>query len=164
MEYLGGGSALDLMKAGPFQENDIAIILREIIKGLDYLHSEKKLHRDIKGVCCKEILWIQDQSYSDFFGCGTRLFYPFPKQALVFTCLQYKLFENTAGKGGIARNEQFLLFPQCFLPLWRTFCHSNQTLNCLLQTLSIWKSLKFVIWKHFDKKRKLFDAGILSYC
>ena len=50
MEYLGGGSALDLMKAGPFQENDIAIILREIIKGLDYLHSERKLHRDIKGV------------------------------------------------------------------------------------------------------------------
>lgn len=49
MEYLGGGSALDLMKAGPFHENDIAIILREILKGLDYLHSEKKLHRDIKG-------------------------------------------------------------------------------------------------------------------
>ncbi|XP_060594123.1 serine/threonine-protein kinase 26-like isoform X6 [Ruditapes philippinarum] len=48
MEYLGGGSGLDLMKAGPFSENDIAIILREIIKGLDYLHSERKLHRDIK--------------------------------------------------------------------------------------------------------------------
>lgn len=50
MEYLGGGSALDLMKAGTFTENDIAIILREILKGLDYLHSERKLHRDIKGV------------------------------------------------------------------------------------------------------------------
>jgi serine/threonine-protein kinase 24/25/MST4 len=49
MEYLGGGSALDLMKAGPFSEHDIAIILREILKGLDYLHSERKLHRDIKG-------------------------------------------------------------------------------------------------------------------
>ena len=24
-------------------------------------------------------------------------------------------FENTVGKGEIARNEQFLLFPQCFL-------------------------------------------------
>ena len=38
----------------------------------------------------------------------------FPKHALVFTCLQYKSFENTVGKGEIARNEQFLLFPQCF--------------------------------------------------
>ena len=32
-------------------------------------------------------------------------------------CLQCKAFENTAGKGEIARNEQFLLFPQYFLPV-----------------------------------------------
>ena len=34
-----------------------------------------------------------------------------------------KPFENTVGKGEIARNEQFHLFPQCFLPIWITFCH-----------------------------------------
>ena len=28
---------------------------------------------------------------------------------------QQKAFENIVGKGEIARNEQFLLFPQCFL-------------------------------------------------
>ena len=39
------------------------------------------------------------------------------KQALVFTCLLYNSFENTAGKGEIARNEHFLLFLQCFLPV-----------------------------------------------
>ena len=39
----------------------------------------------------------------------------------VFTCLQYKSLENTVGKGEIAHNEQFLLSPQCSLPVWRTF-------------------------------------------
>ena len=42
-----------------------------------------------------------------------------------FYCLLYKSFENTVGKGEIARYEQFL-FPQCFLPIWRTFCHFYQ--------------------------------------
>ena len=57
--------------------------------------------------------------------------------ALVFTCLQYKSLENTVGKGEIACNEQFLLFPQCFLPIWKSFCHFHETQNCRLQTFSI---------------------------
>ncbi|KAL8373445.1 hypothetical protein RB599_000595 [Gaeumannomyces hyphopodioides] len=48
MEFLGGGSCLDLLKPGSFAEGHIAIVCRELLRGLEYLHSEGKIHRDIK--------------------------------------------------------------------------------------------------------------------
>ncbi|KZT60719.1 Pkinase-domain-containing protein, partial [Calocera cornea HHB12733] len=48
MEYLAGGSCLDLLKPGPFPEQHIAVVCRELLLGLDYLHSEGLIHRDIK--------------------------------------------------------------------------------------------------------------------
>jgi serine/threonine-protein kinase 24/25/MST4 len=49
MEFCSGGSCADLMKPGLISEDYIAIIVRELLLGLDYLHSDKKLHRDVKG-------------------------------------------------------------------------------------------------------------------
>lgn len=48
MEFCSGGSCSDLMRPGNLSEDYISIILRELLMGLDYLHSDKKLHRDIK--------------------------------------------------------------------------------------------------------------------
>lgn len=48
MEYLAGGSCLDLLKPGVFTESQIATVCKELLRGLDYLHSEGKIHRDIK--------------------------------------------------------------------------------------------------------------------
>jgi len=52
MEFCSGGSCADLMKPGLIGEDYIAIIVRELLLGLDYLHSDKKLHRDVKGRIC----------------------------------------------------------------------------------------------------------------
>ncbi|KAI1130529.1 kinase-like domain-containing protein [Nemania abortiva] len=48
MEFCAGGSCADLMKPGMIGEDYIAIIIRELLLGLEYLHADKKLHRDIK--------------------------------------------------------------------------------------------------------------------
>lgn len=50
MEFCAGGSCADLMKPALIQEEYAAIIIRELLMGLDYLHADKKLHRDVKGM------------------------------------------------------------------------------------------------------------------
>ncbi|CAN6645643.1 sporulation-specific protein 1 [Trichomonascus vanleenenianus] len=48
MEYLGGGSGLDLLRPGTFDEESIAIVCKELLLALQYLHENGKIHRDIK--------------------------------------------------------------------------------------------------------------------
>ena len=80
---------------------------------------------------------------------------------------------NTVGKGEIAHSEQFLLFQQCFLPVWRTGCNFHWTWNCLplfylFFFFSVWKSLKFVLWQSinpFPKKPwilRVWSASLLK--
>jgi serine/threonine protein kinase len=50
MEFCGGGSLQDIYNVtGPLSESQIAYVCRETLKGLHYLHSMGKMHRDIKG-------------------------------------------------------------------------------------------------------------------
>eukprot|EP00484_Ammonia_sp_Unknown_P017140 CAMPEP_0197027836 /NCGR_PEP_ID=MMETSP1384-20130603/7703_1 /TAXON_ID=29189 /ORGANISM="Ammonia sp." /LENGTH=672 /DNA_ID=CAMNT_0042456751 /DNA_START=99 /DNA_END=2117 /DNA_ORIENTATION=+ len=50
MEYCEGGAVLDLMRitGENLQEEQIQIIMRESLKGLQYLHKKNLVHRDIK--------------------------------------------------------------------------------------------------------------------
>ena len=98
---------------------------------------------------------------------------PIPTQWHLLKPLGNKPFENTVGKGEIACKKQFLLFPQCFLPIWITFCHFRQIWSYRLQTFLVWKSLKFVVywwvkvrimWKRMNELLRLFrttDAVII---
>ena len=49
-----------------------------------------------------------------------------PMTYINMVLLGNKPLENTVGKGETAHNEQFLLFPQCFLTAWITFFHFRQ--------------------------------------
>ncbi|XP_024589534.1 mitogen-activated protein kinase kinase kinase kinase 1 isoform X4 [Neophocaena asiaeorientalis asiaeorientalis] len=50
MEFCGAGSLQDIYQVtGPLSELQISYVCREVLQGLAYLHSQKKIHRDIKG-------------------------------------------------------------------------------------------------------------------
>ena len=109
-------------------------------------------------ICNMEILSIWT---SESFYCFARVWYLFFFSYL-YNEIIIKLINPFPNKPWFLRvfsrgilktlweKEQFLLFPQCFLTLWRTFCHFHQIQNCPLQTLSIWKSLKFVVWERVN--------------
>ena len=80
---------------------------------------------------------------------------PFPSKTWLLRVCCTSLLKTLWGKGEIARCEQFLIFPQCFLLICRTFCHFRQISNCRLQTLSVWKSLKFVVWERVNCGRQV---------
>ncbi|KAH3766370.1 protein serine/threonine kinase [Pelomyxa schiedti] len=50
MEYCSQGSICDVMKIcrRPLSEEQISCIIKQVLKGLEYLHSRHKIHRDIK--------------------------------------------------------------------------------------------------------------------
>eukprot|EP01059_Diplonema_ambulator_P032148 TRINITY_DN6160_c0_g1_i2.p2 TRINITY_DN6160_c0_g1~~TRINITY_DN6160_c0_g1_i2.p2 ORF type:complete len:425 (+),score=132.01 TRINITY_DN6160_c0_g1_i2:395-1669(+) len=49
MELMNGGKLTDVIDSGyKFNENEIAFVMHEVLKGLHYLHKTKRMHRDIK--------------------------------------------------------------------------------------------------------------------
>ena len=74
MPYMAGGSFLHIMKSvhpTGFEEAVIATVLREVLRGLEYLHHHGHIHRDVKvntqlQPALVPCIWIAFRSFSDY--------------------------------------------------------------------------------------------------
>jgi len=48
MEFLEGGTLTEARKGHEFEENEIAYVAKELLKGIEYIHSLGLVHRDVK--------------------------------------------------------------------------------------------------------------------
>ncbi|NWT62417.1 PAK3 kinase, partial [Erythrocercus mccallii] len=48
MEYMDGGTLRDVISVTHMSEGEIAAVSRECLQGLDFLHSNLTIHRDVK--------------------------------------------------------------------------------------------------------------------
>ena len=69
-------------------------------------------------------------------------FNPFPNKSWFLWVCSTSLLKTPEEKEKLLVTSNFS-FSQCFLPVWQTFCHFHRR----LQTLSVWKGLKFVVWE-----------------
>ena len=67
-------------------------------------------------------------------------------QSRLLVTLKKKPFENNVGKGENACNQNFLLFPQCFLPIPKRISVVRLHSFCRLQMCSIWTSFKNLLF------------------
>ena len=108
-----------------------------------FLHNEDD---EIKFVVCKCCLLLLLLLYflplCQPYGCLS--FNPFPNKPWFFRVCSISL-SKTLGEVEIARNEQFLLFP-----VFSTYLENFAPFSCRLQTLSVWKNLKFVVWERVN--------------
>ncbi len=71
MEYISGGSIKYILdKYGPLNENLIKIFLKQVLEGLEYLHSKGIVHRDIKSA--NILLDVKGNIKLFDFGCSAQ--------------------------------------------------------------------------------------------
>ena len=79
-------------------------------------------------------------------------FNPFPNKLWFLHVCSTSLLKIPWEKEKLLITSNFSFSPRFFYPFWRTVCHFNQIKNFRLQTLSVWKSLQFVVWERVKKE------------
>ena len=111
------------------------LIQPKLFESANVLALKNKLNR-LKDVRKKSVAKKKVKGYKTFSEFMETPFGPLASKTVTALTLSHTMtlltplgnepFENTVGKGEVARNEQFLLFPQCFLPVWITVFHLRQ--------------------------------------
>ena len=72
---------------------------------------------------------------------------PFSDKPLFLHVCSKSLLKTLREKEKLLITSNFSFSHSVFYPFWRIFHHFHQIQNYRLQTLSVWKSLKFVVWE-----------------
>ena len=93
---------------------------------------------------------------------------PFPNKPWFIRVCSTSLLKTLREKEKLLVTSNFSFFPTVFSTLLENFqpFSTNSKLNCHPQTLSVWKSLKFVVWERVNLCCKLlqFHAIVLKLC
>ena len=78
---------------------------------------------------------------------------------LILTHQQKTVFENIVGKGEIAPNEEFLLFPQCFLFIQIIVFQFDHIFEIISLFAAVFKEPKIGLWSKKDKRDFFYSVS-----
>ena len=83
-------------------------------------------------------------------------FNPFPNKPWFLPVCRTNLLKTMLEKEKLLVTSNFSFSHSVFYLFGELSAIFIQIQNCCVQTLSVWKSIKFVIWERVNKKKKLF--------
>ena len=89
-------------------------------------------------------------------------FNPFPNKLWFLGFSSRSLLKTLWEKEKLLVTSNFSFSPQCFLPVWKTFCQFYQIWNCRLQSVTVSKRLKFIVWERL--KHTELHASLILLC